>query len=140
MFSASAWLDAAMLAATTVWSCVVYGGQLLVAIDAVRGTPVNWRRFRQGVRYTWRLTACILPLLPLLVLTYLPETAWLETAAVPLLAAAVVTTVVAFSRTILWAPLIVDSNISAVRAFASSWKATRGSLRTRADLKRATAV
>lgn len=124
----SPWIDAAMLGATTVWALVVYGGQLLIAIDAARGLPVNWRRFREGASHTWRLTFGVLPAVPLLAVSCLPDGALLEVIAIPLLLAAIAATVVAVLRTVVWGPLIVDSNAPVIGAFVTSWRATRGSL------------
>ena len=120
-------LDAVMLSAVIVWSCMLYGGQLLIAIDAVRRERVSWRRFRDGLPQTARLAVTSLPFfLPWAVLMHFPEGPWLDVLALPLIAVTIVIVVILVARTIIWAPLLVDSTLSVSQALAASWAATRG--------------
>jgi hypothetical protein len=120
-------LDAAMLFASVVWGCILYGGQLLIAIDSARGRRVRWRRFREGLSFTWRLTLTTLVfVLPASVVIYLPEGDLLEVLAAPL--AAAVATIILMARTILWGPLIVDARGPLWGTLRASWLVTRGQI------------
>jgi hypothetical protein len=119
-------LQLAMLGATAVWACLLYGGQLLIAIDVARGRRVRLRRFAEGVHHTLRLPATLLPMaVPLLMSPHVPGGAWGEALALVLLVTAVCTTLVLLARTILWAPMLVEGS-SLAGALVASWRATSG--------------
>jgi hypothetical protein len=119
------WVDLTLIATCTIWSCVLAGGQMQIAVDYVRGSPVRWSRFREGVRQALRVAVTSLPFMaPFGVVLVLPEGDWLEVWALPLLMVAVGLAVTLSARTILWAPLVVDGQRSLGDALMMSWAAT----------------
>ena len=113
--------------ASAAWSTVLFGGELLIGIDAARGARVSWARFVEGLRYAPRLFVTVLiVLVPLEVLfvTWPGENASLP-AMLPVLAAAVVLPIL-IARTILWAPYMVDAKTPLFEGLVSSWIVTKG--------------
>jgi hypothetical protein len=120
------WLDLMLLAACTLWACVLLGGQMQIAVDVVRGSDVRWSRFREGAPQGLRIAVTSLPfMLPLGAVLVLPEGEWLDVWALPLLMGAALLAVTLTARTVLWAPLVVDARRPVRGALMISWAATR---------------
>lgn len=117
-------LDIAMLFATSAWGCLLWGGQLLIAIDVARGKPVRFQRFLVGLRYAPRLLVTMVAFGPIVALIYVPSgerSAWV---ALSIVLVAVIGTAVLVARTLVWAPMIVDSGRSVLDSLWASWQAT----------------
>jgi hypothetical protein len=113
--------------ASAAWSTALYGGELLIGIDAARGARVSWARFVEGLRSAPRLFVTVLILLvPLEVVavTWPGENASLP-AMLPLFAAAVVLPFL-MARTVLWAPYVAEARTPLFEGLVSSWIVTRG--------------
>lgn len=124
--SAPLWLHVALLGACTIWSCMLWAGELQIAIDSVRGSRVHWQRFREGVRQTFRLAVTAAPLTLLFGGgMVLPEGDWLDVWALPVLLATLMGAVTLAARTILWAPCVIDGRLSLSSGLSVSWNATR---------------
>jgi hypothetical protein len=120
------WLDIVVLVGSMIWSSVPYGGQLWIAIDAVRGTPVQWRRYREGVRHTFRLALTGLPFaVPIGAAIHLPFDRWPDEWTVPLALGLLMLAIALAARTALWAPLAIETQRSLHGGLAASWTATR---------------
>lgn len=118
-----------MLLAITAWSCLLYGGELRIAIGVARGGRVDWSQFRKGMRLTGRLMFTALPIfVPLAVFLNMPEGEWLEVWALPLGAILLGCAIVFGARTVLWAPSIADRDLSLGHGLRISWRSTRGQL------------
>lgn len=125
-------LEVAVLCAMTVWSSLVYGGQVLIALDCARGSKVRWGRFVEGLRYTLPLALTAVPyvfivFLPLVFFAQVGEDDHgLAFLSLVVTIGAVACFVTLGARTALWAQLMVDGGRPLGRAFAVSWAATRG--------------
>jgi hypothetical protein len=120
------WLDLMLLAACTLWTCVLLGGQTQIAVDVVRGSPVRWSRFREAAPHGLRIAVTSLPfVLPLGAVLALPEGDWLGVWGFPLLMVVAGLVVTLMARTVLWAPLVIDGRRSVRGGLMLSWAATR---------------
>jgi hypothetical protein len=110
----------------SAWTCIWFAGQISAAVDLARGDAIRWRAFVTGVRKAPVLfLAGTVGLAPLELLNLLPLVPDGLAAGVARVAASGVTIFVV-ARTILWAPLIVESTQPFWVGLATSWTATRG--------------
>jgi hypothetical protein len=114
---------------TTLWSSILTGGMLLVALNLVRGVAVGPKCFLEGARYWFRI-ACLelLVSIPYLVATLMKPTISLQfygrSIVVLIVVCVALCSLLVLVRTVIAAVLVVDRDVTVRYALLESWRAT----------------